>query len=101
MSLEQYYQDVLLMQQLLPAIPSITGHMFVFHQDNAPANCTRDKVKLLHYETSQFINSDMSPANPDDTRRLSLRNLATGPLLSVMGCCWVVQQDPNLNSNLL
>jgi len=77
MSLGQYYQDV------LPAIPSITGDMFVFHQDNAPANCTCDKVELLHCETSQFINSDMSPANPDDTRRILLRNLAVGLLLHV------------------
>jgi len=45
--LGQYYQDVLLMQQLLPVIRSIAGDVFVFHHDNTPARRARDTVKLL------------------------------------------------------
>jgi len=48
------------MQELLPAIPSITGDMFVFHQDSAPANRDLDTVELLRCETPQFINADMT-----------------------------------------
>jgi len=44
----QYYLDVLLMQKLLPVIHSITGDVFVFQQDNAPAHRDRDTVELLH-----------------------------------------------------
>jgi len=47
----QYYRDVMLMQQLLPAIRSIAGDMFVFQQDCAPAHCARDTVELLRRET--------------------------------------------------
>jgi len=32
-----YYRDVLLGQQLLPAIRSIAGDFFTFQQDNSPA----------------------------------------------------------------
>jgi len=51
----QYCRDVLLTQKLLPAIRSIAGDMFVFHQDNAPAHHARDIVELLRRETPQFI----------------------------------------------
>jgi len=51
LSLVQYYQDMLLMQELLPAVPSIAGDMFVFQQDNAPVHCAHDTVELLHSET--------------------------------------------------
>ena len=54
------------MQELLPAIPSITGDMFVFHRDNAPANRDRDTVELLRCETPQVINADMWTANNRD-----------------------------------
>jgi len=47
----QYYLDVLLMQKLLPVIHSITGDVFVFQQDNAPAHRDRDTVELLHCRT--------------------------------------------------
>ena len=42
----------MLMQQLLPAIRSIAGDMFVF--DSAPAHRARDTVELLRRETPQF-----------------------------------------------
>jgi len=59
----QYYRDVLLMQKLLPAIRSIAGDVFVFHQVNAPAHRARDTVELLRRGTPQFISPDMWPAN--------------------------------------
>jgi len=66
LSLGQYYRDVLLMQEALPAIHSIAGDVIVFHQDNAPVHCARDTVELLRRETPQFISPDMWPANSHD-----------------------------------
>jgi len=57
---------VLLTQDLLPAMRSFPGDMFVFHQDNAPAHRARDTVELLRRETHQFISPDMWPANSRD-----------------------------------
>jgi len=37
----QYYCDVLLSQQMLPAIKHIAGDTFVFQQDNAPSHRAR------------------------------------------------------------
>jgi len=37
----QYYCDVLLSQQMLPAIKHIAGDTFVFQQDNAPSRRAR------------------------------------------------------------
>jgi len=55
----QHYRDVLLMQDLLPAIHSIAGDVFVFQQDNAPAHRAHDTVELLQSETPGFIGPDM------------------------------------------
>jgi len=63
---EQYYRDVLQMQDLIPAIHSIAVDMFVFHQDNAPAHCASDTVELLRHETPKFISPDMWSANSCD-----------------------------------
>jgi len=57
---------VLLTQELLPAIRSIAGDVFVFQQDNAPAHRARDTVELLRRETPQFISPDMWPSNSRD-----------------------------------
>jgi len=57
---------VLLTQELLPAIRSIAGDVFVFRQDNAPAHRARDTVELLWRETPQFISPDTWPANSRD-----------------------------------
>jgi len=65
LSLRQHYRDVLLTQELLSAIRSIAGQVFV-SQDNAPAHCARDTVEILRCETPQFINPDMWPANSPD-----------------------------------
>jgi len=37
----QYYRDVLLSQQMLPAITHVASDTFVFQQDNAPSLCAR------------------------------------------------------------
>jgi len=38
---DQYYRDVLLFQQMLPAIKHIASDTFVFQQDNAPSHRAR------------------------------------------------------------
>ena len=53
------YRDMLLTPELLPAIRSIAGDVFVFQQDNAPAHRARDTVELLRCETAHFISPDM------------------------------------------
>jgi len=37
----QYYRDVLLSYQMLPAIKHVAGDTFVFQQDNAPSHRAR------------------------------------------------------------
>jgi len=37
----QYYRNVLLSQQMLPAIKHVAGDTFVFQQDNAPSHRVR------------------------------------------------------------
>ena len=46
----QYYRDVLLSQQMMPAIKQIAGDTFVFQQDSAPAHRARDTIQLLQRE---------------------------------------------------
>jgi len=43
----KYYQDVLISQQMLPAIRHVAGDNFVFQQDSAPAHRARDTIELL------------------------------------------------------
>jgi len=40
----QYYRDVLLSQQMLPAIKHVASNTFVFQQDNAPSHRTRTSL---------------------------------------------------------
>jgi len=42
----QHYRDVLLHQQLLPAIRDLSGDFFTFQQDNAPAHRVRDHAAV-------------------------------------------------------
>lgn len=42
-----YYRDVLLSQQLLPAIRALSGEFFIFQQDSAPAHRAYDTVEML------------------------------------------------------
>jgi transposase len=55
----QYYRDVLLSQQMLPAIKHVAGDAFVFQQDSAPAHRARDTIQLLQRETPDFIGPDL------------------------------------------
>ena len=50
-----YYRDVLLQKEMLPAIHSVAGELFIFQQDSAPAHCARETVLLLERETPRFI----------------------------------------------
>ena len=38
----QYYRNVLLSQQMIPAIKQVAGDAFVFQQDSAPAHHAND-----------------------------------------------------------
>jgi len=62
----QYYRDILLRQQLLPAIRGLSGDFFTFQQDDAPAHRARETVHLLTHETPDFITPALWPANSPD-----------------------------------
>ena len=62
----QYYHDVILWQQMLPAICSMSGDVFTFQQDNAPSHRARETVELLAQETPDFIRPSQWPANSPD-----------------------------------
>jgi len=62
----QYYRDVLLSQQMLPAIKSVAGDVFIFQQDSAPAHRVRETIQLLQRETPDFIALDLWPPNSPD-----------------------------------
>jgi len=61
-----YYRDVLLTQQLLPAIWEISGEYFIFQQDGAPAQRARETICLLERATPAFISPDLWPPNSPD-----------------------------------
>ena len=46
----QYYRDVLLSQQMIPAIKQVAGYTFIFQQDSTPARRARDIIQLLQRE---------------------------------------------------
>ena len=46
----QYYRDVLLSHQMIPAIKQVAGDMFVFQQDSAPAHHAHNTIQLLQRE---------------------------------------------------
>jgi len=57
---------MLLRQQLLPAIRSVSGDFFTFQQDSAPAHRAHVMVVLLSAETPDFISPlDWTPNSPD------------------------------------
>ena len=51
----QYYRDVLLSHQMIPAIKQVAGEMFVFQQDSAPAHRARDTILLLQRERERRL----------------------------------------------
>ena len=62
----QYYPDILLRQQLLPAIRGLSGDFFTLQQDNAPVHRASETVHVLPHETSDFITPALWPANSPD-----------------------------------
>jgi len=60
----QYYRDVLLSQQMLPAIKHVAGDTFVFQQDNAPCHHTRTPLNSYSKKrwTSLVVTSDHQTA---------------------------------------
>ena len=61
-----YYRDVLLMENLLPAIKEASGEYFTFQQDSAPAHRAHETVALLKRETPDFITPLLWPPNSPD-----------------------------------
>jgi len=61
-----YYCNVLLSQQLLPAIRQISGEFFIFQQDSAPAHRACDTINLLERNTPAFISPGLWPLNSPD-----------------------------------
>jgi len=62
----QYYCDVFLSQQMLPAIKHVASDTFVFQQDNAPSHRAKDTIKLLQQEMPDFSGPDLWPQNIPD-----------------------------------
>jgi len=67
----QYNRDVLLSQQMIPAIKQVAGDMFVFQQDSSPAHRAHDTIQLLQRETPDFIGPDLWPPNSPDLKVLN------------------------------
>lgn len=72
-----YYRDFLLKKELLPTIRQISGDMFIFQQDNAPAHRARDTVQFLKRETPAFISPDLWPPNSPDLNPVDYKIWAT------------------------
>jgi hypothetical protein len=68
-----FYRDVLLSEQLLPAIRHIAGNVYVFQQDNAPAHRARETIEFLRRETQEFIGPDLWPGNSPDLNPVDYR----------------------------
>jgi len=69
----QYYYNVLLSQQMIPAIKQVAGDTFVFQQDSAPAHRARDTIQLLQRETPDFIGPVLWPPNSPDLHLLDYK----------------------------
>jgi len=62
----QYYRNVLLSQQMIPAIKQVAGDTFVFHQNSTPAHRARDTIQLLQKKTPNCIGTVLWPRNSPD-----------------------------------
>src|SRR6185436_12445119 len=69
----QYYHDILLSDQLLPAIHHIAGDVYTFQKDSAPAHHARETIDLLQRETPDFITPDLWPPNSPDLNPVDYR----------------------------
>ena len=61
-----YYRDILLSQELLPAIRHIADDMYDFQQDSAPAHCACETIVLLRRDTPDFVGPDLWSSNSPD-----------------------------------
>src|SRR5277367_4925466 len=61
-----YCRDVLLLQQLLPAIRALSDEFFIFQQDSTPAHRAYDTVEMLRLNTPAFISPTLWPPNSPD-----------------------------------
>jgi len=75
-----YYREVLLSQQLLPAIWHVSGDFFVLQQDSAQAHRAHETIMLLQRETPTFISPDLWPPNSPDLNPVDYK-------------IWAVMQD--------
>jgi len=55
----QYYRNILLSQQMLPAIKHVASDMFVIQQDNAPSHCARMPLNSYSKKCQNFIGPDL------------------------------------------
>ena len=62
----EYYREVFLSQELLPAIRKMSGDFFVFQQDSAPAHRARGTLQLPQRDNPEFIAPDLWPPNSPD-----------------------------------
>jgi len=61
-----YNRDMMLQKEMLPAVHSIAGELFIFQQDSALAHRAREPVSLLERETPRFTGPDLWPPNSPD-----------------------------------
>jgi len=61
-----YYRDVLLSQQLQSVMRDVSGELFIFQQDSAPAHWACDTVRLLELAKPASIPPDQWPPNSFD-----------------------------------
>src|SRR6476469_1103300 len=61
-----YYRNVLLSQQLLPAIRALSNEFFIFQQDSAAAHRAHDTIEMLRLNTPAFIPPTFWPTNSTD-----------------------------------
>jgi len=69
----QYYQDILLMRDLLPDITQYSDY-FTFQQDRAPAHRAHETVELLKVETPAFIPPNLWPPNSPNLNPVATRS---------------------------
>jgi len=75
-----YYRDVLLSQQLLPAICQVSGEFFIVQQESAPARRACETINLLQRETPAFISPDLCRLTTPITIQLTTKSGASASL---------------------
>jgi len=62
----QYYRDVLLSQQMLPAIKHVASEYVCLSTRQCCISSCKDTIKQLQQETPDFIGPDLWPPNSPD-----------------------------------